>query len=276
MSGLNPFLSPGVIPRNLLRSSLSKPEQDRVNTLLRQISNNVFNRSDYTCEFCGYHEDVEVLVEVSNSTGAPRLKSHLDVIFKDGDVKNIAIENLATACAFCAPIMGLNSIPSNQTWHLAWLPLYQQTWISNVSVALMFLKQMLEDYDNAGDQFQRNMPVLKTYAQVLTSYRAMLFDELRGAVRTAQMRLGITNAVDFGSMLEKLLVDHPTEYARRHEYFRGFLIIPDGLLRNDWSGFNDTLPAVKAGGSLAGIVSLWDLIALGKQSYLLAYQKKAS
>jgi hypothetical protein len=269
MTDLRPLV-PNITPRHLRREALSKSEIDRATIGLRQIKPNILTKLDYTCEFCGYHEDAESIRQMSYSTGEAIPKSHLEIVFFDGDIRNTSIDNLGVACAFCAPVLSLNTLPQQQQWHVAWLPLYEQSGISLLSVSLMMLECMLNDHDNSADSVDRTKPVLRGYAAALTSMRTELADEMRGAVAYARMRLGSSSATDFAAMLERISIDIMPQFNRREMFGRGFVLLPDAMVRNDWRMFHGTLNSIRAGGSIAGVTSLWDLISLGKRVFSLA------
>ena len=260
-----------VVARHLRRDTLAQPQLSQAEQDIRRVAPNVYVRSEYKCEFCGYHEDANAIRDASLSSGAPRMKSHLDIIPLDGDITNTSMENLGVACAFCGPVLGLNCLPSEQNWHVAWLPGFEQSWISLLSASLMFADQVIQQYEaQVDDGAFHGGPTMKNYGKVLSVMRAGLKNEIRGAVGVAKAKLGIDGIRDFAAALERLGIESSAYFQRRDQYLAGFMLVPEGLVSNSWRGFSNSLPAITTGGSFAGIRSLLDLAALGKQCFLTA------
>lgn len=262
-----------VVARHLRRDMIDQARLSQAEAEIKRLTQTVRARAEHKCEFCGYHEDAEMLRQISLSAGSSRLQSHLEVVPLDGDITNTVIENLGVACSFCAPVLSLNATPPGQIWHLAWLPGYEQPWISLLAASVVHVDRLLMEHERHIEEGGLyGGATMKQYFTMLRSIRPTIKTSLRDQVAVAKSMLGHDSMSDFAAALERLGHEAQQAYAQRATHLAGFVLLPDGLLTNNWAGFEGSFEALAGASAFTGLRSLLDLAALGRQSFQIAIE----
>ncbi|NQZ13749.1 MAG: HNH endonuclease [Alphaproteobacteria bacterium] len=84
--------------------------------LTPDIKQQVLERDNHTCQFCGFHS-----------------KKYQDVHQIDHDPSNVKMDNLVTSCIFCHQCFDLEKTAQMRSGVLVWLPEIEQTQLSHIA-----------------------------------------------------------------------------------------------------------------------------------------------
>lgn len=112
----------------------------------------VFKRDSFTCQYCGF-----------------RTNAFLEVVNRDGDYQNNKLDNLTTACAFCAQCHFVESVSDDGygAGTLIYLPELPQASV-NVFCRSLFISMLASEEQQ--EKAQSLYQVLKARAQVIEGH----------------------------------------------------------------------------------------------------------
>ncbi len=87
--------------------------------LTPELKQSVFDRDDYTCKCCGFAS-----------------KKYQDVLFLNGNVRDVHMDNMATTCIFCHQCFNLDQVSLMKSGVLIWLPEVEQHILHHIARAI--------------------------------------------------------------------------------------------------------------------------------------------
>lgn len=100
-------------------AKIYEDEGDEAASLSLEMRQKVFEKDENTCRFCGF------------TSG-----KYQDVVFADGDKKNLHTDNLLTACIYCQQCFDLEKVAQMRSGVLVWLPEIEQAELHHIARAI--------------------------------------------------------------------------------------------------------------------------------------------
>ena len=102
-----------------MRGAKIYEEPGEASALSPEVRQQVFKKDDHTCRYCGF-----------------KSKKYQDVVFADGDVSNIHLDNLLTSCIYCHQCFDLGKVADMRSGVLVWLPEVEQADLHHIARAI--------------------------------------------------------------------------------------------------------------------------------------------
>lgn len=109
----------GIAQHSRGAQAFSGPSDKAELSLPSEIKQKVFGRDDHTCQMCGFQS-----------------QKYQDIHFLDGDVNNLQIDNLVTACIYCHQCFDLDRVAQMRSGVLIWLPEVPQSDLHHIARAI--------------------------------------------------------------------------------------------------------------------------------------------
>lgn len=104
------------ISRPVGKAKTNNPSSKNEEKLSSDIKQQVFDKDNNTCQYCGFTS-----------------KKYQDVAFKDSNKNNKNLDNLSTACIFCHQCMNLEIVSDMRSGILTWLPEIKQETLNHIA-----------------------------------------------------------------------------------------------------------------------------------------------
>lgn len=96
-----------------------KGAADAKAALSPEIRQKILSRDDHSCQMCGF-----------------KSQKYQDIHFVDGDVTNLQMDNLITACIYCHQCFDLDKVAEMRSGVLVWLPEISQVDLHHIARAI--------------------------------------------------------------------------------------------------------------------------------------------
>ena len=96
----------------------------------------VILRDDFICQCCGFNAFNPTAENAKNEGVKKSDTKYQQVLFLDGDERNVSDQNCITTCSFCQQCFDLNQIQTLQSGMLIWLPEIGQAALHHIMRAL--------------------------------------------------------------------------------------------------------------------------------------------
>ena len=146
----------------------------------------VFERDNHTCSFCGFHA-----------------QKYQDIHFIDSNSANTKIDNMRTACMYCAQCFDLEKAAGMKSGVLVWLPEISQTDLNHIARAIYVARI--------------------SQGQMAECARAAL-ETLMGRRTEALARVGTDDPYILSTVMRDFL--GPRQYAAREQKLKGLRLFP--------------------------------------------------
>jgi intracellular multiplication protein IcmJ len=166
--------------------------QRKLDRRFDDLSQKIFSRDAYTCQFCGLQS-----------------QKHQEVINLDQDYHNNKLSNLVTACGFCTQCFFLESVDSYGGGLLIYLPEITQNHLNALCHVLFSAMNQQTEYKETAqnayrhlklraqvieDEWGEEMQQAATFGQLLieSEHKALLKQKIFSAVRLLPSRAGFS------------------------------------------------------------------------------------
>lgn len=168
----------------------------------------VFERDDYTCKCCGF-----------------RAEDYQEILFKNGDRKNMRLENAITTCIFCNQCFDLSKVGAMQSGVLIWLPEISQPVLHHIMRAI-YVARVSQG------------PAAKSARHAL--------EVLMSRREQARLWIGTDNPKFLAAAMKDFL--SPKKYEQRDALLKGIRLMPldRRVIKNDDKGEFNQFPLILA------------------------------
>lgn len=154
--------------------------------LLKDIKQKVFLRDDHVCQCCGF-----------------RSQKYQDVLFVNGDTRDVSEGNLKTVCIFCHQCTNLDKVSTMRSGVLLWLPEISQADLHHIARAVYVARI---SQGPIADAARKTLDVLMQRREVVRS------------------RIGTDDPYILATVLRDYLTD--SHYAGREDKLDGVRLFP--------------------------------------------------
>lgn len=124
----------GVKRMNWSKTTMTNPGVSA--TDLDKARYKVILRDDFTCQCCGFYPFNEKSSDFKSEAIKKADAKYQQVLFLDGDERNVSDQNCLTTCSFCHQCFDLSQVQDFQSGMLIWLPEIGQAALHHIMRAL--------------------------------------------------------------------------------------------------------------------------------------------